>query len=299
MATSPLAKALARTNRTLHRAEDAVLALLLGATIVLASLQILLRGIFGTGIGWVDPLVRVLVLWLGLLGALAILGLLLQPPGTEEVCQRAGLTPLGEFLIEQMMQRGMILELDHMPRRSYKRAFEMLEEHDYPAAGTHGSNNFGKLYALGGVSKSGFRRCRADGVSASVDDGYQARIDLIEANAGYPAEGFGFDLNGFAGGPGPRFGPENVCGDVLQLDPVTYPFQSYAGDITFPQPRLGSRDADFNTEGMAHIGLLPELIEDIRGDGVSDEELAPLFHSAEGYVRMWEKSERRALDLRR
>jgi microsomal dipeptidase-like Zn-dependent dipeptidase len=230
---------------------------------------------------------------------LPFLGLLLQPPGTEEVCQRAGLTPLGEFLIEQMMQRGMILELDHMPRRSYKRAFEMLEEHDYPAAGTHGSNNFGKLYALGGVSKSGFRRCRADGVSASVDDGYQARIDLIEANAGYPAEGFGFDLNGFAGGPGPRFGPENVCGDVPQLDPVTYPFQSYAGDITFTQPRLGSRDADFNTEGMAHIGLLPELIEDIRGDGVSDEELAPLFHSAEGYVRMWEKSERRALDLRR
>jgi len=71
VATSPFAKALARANRTLHRAEDAVLALLLGATIFLASLQILLRGVFGTGIGWIDPLVRVLVLWLGLLGALA------------------------------------------------------------------------------------------------------------------------------------------------------------------------------------------------------------------------------------
>jgi hypothetical protein len=33
------------------------------------------------------------------------------------------------------------------------------------------------------------------------------RIDIIEANGGYPAEGFGFDLNGFAGAPGPRFGP--------------------------------------------------------------------------------------------
>jgi microsomal dipeptidase-like Zn-dependent dipeptidase len=229
---------------------------------------------------------------------LPFLSLLLQPPGTEEVCQRAGLTPLGEFLIEQVMARGMILELDHMPRRSYRRAFEMLEQNDYPAAGTHGLNNFGKLYALGGVSKSGFGRCRAEGVSATVDDGFQARLDLIEENGGYRAEGFGFDLNGFAGGPGPRFGPENVCGDVPQEDPVGYPFLSYAGDITFSQPRLGNRDVDFNTEGMAHIGLLPELIEDIRRDGVTDDELAPLFRSAEGYIRMWEKAERRGKALR-
>jgi TRAP-type C4-dicarboxylate transport system permease small subunit len=48
-----------------------VLALLLGAMIVLAPLQIALRGVLGTGIAWVDPLLRVLVLWVGLLGALA------------------------------------------------------------------------------------------------------------------------------------------------------------------------------------------------------------------------------------
>ena len=71
MGTSRAAKTLAHAHRTLHRAEDAVLALLLGATIFLASLQILLRSVFDTGIGWIDPLVRVFVLWLGLLGALA------------------------------------------------------------------------------------------------------------------------------------------------------------------------------------------------------------------------------------
>ena len=32
-------------------------------------------------------------------------------------------------------------------------------------------------------------------------------------------------------------------------------------------------------------------------DGVSDEALEPLFRSAEGYIRMWEKAERRAVDL--
>jgi TRAP-type C4-dicarboxylate transport system permease small subunit len=60
-----------RAVHALHRAEDAVLAILLGAMILLAPLQIALRGLLGSGIAWVDPLLRVLVLWLGLLGAVA------------------------------------------------------------------------------------------------------------------------------------------------------------------------------------------------------------------------------------
>ncbi len=217
---------------------------------------------------------------------------LLAGPTDEEVCQATGLTDLGEFLIREMMRRGMIIEVDHLPRRSYQRAFEMLEEADYPAAGTHGLNNRGKIYELGGVSKSGFGRCRNPNQAATVDDGYQSRIQQIRDAGGFPAEGFGFDLNGFAGGPRPRFGPDGCSSP--QSDPVTYPFTSYAGDVTFHPPALGNRIADFNTEGMAHIGLFPELIEDIRGDGVTDEELEPLFKSAEGYIRMWEKAEKRA-----
>ncbi len=52
-----------------HRAEDALLAILLTAMIILASTQILLRNLFDFGFVWIDPLLRVLVLWLGLLGA--------------------------------------------------------------------------------------------------------------------------------------------------------------------------------------------------------------------------------------
>ena len=55
----------------LHRLEDALLALLLGSMILLASLQILLRWVFDAGIPWTDPLLRVLVLWVAMLGALA------------------------------------------------------------------------------------------------------------------------------------------------------------------------------------------------------------------------------------
>ncbi len=69
MTSSPLPRAAEPARGALHRLEEAVLALLLGAMIVLASLQILLRGALGSGLAWADPLLRVLVLWVGLLGA--------------------------------------------------------------------------------------------------------------------------------------------------------------------------------------------------------------------------------------
>ena len=219
-----------------------------------------------------------------------------QGPLEGDWCQNHGVTDLGEFLIQELMKRGMIIEIDHLPRRGYVRAFEMLRDSDYPAAGTHGNNNDGALYELGGISKFNFGRCNdPDDPSARIR-GLQDRIGLIEAAGGYPAEGFGFDLNGFAGAPGPRFGEDSVCAQE-QADPVTYPFTSYSGEVTFTEPRVGERVIDFNTEGMAHIGLVPELIEDVRRSGVTDEQLEPLFRSAEGYLRMWEKAERRGQAL--
>jgi microsomal dipeptidase-like Zn-dependent dipeptidase len=210
-----------------------------------------------------------------------------------EYCQNHGLTDLGEFLIIEMMKRGIVLEVDHFPRKSYQQAYDLMQEYDYPAAGTHGRNKNGELYSLGGISKTGFGRCRNASTTATMDDGFQNRIQLIEDMGGYPAEGFGFDLNGFAGAPGPRFGDRAGCSDPQEDDGITYPFTSYAGDITLEQPSVANRPLDFNTEGMVHLGLVAEYIEDVRRDGVSDEELEPLFRSAEGYIRMWEKSESR------
>ena len=57
--------------RVVHRVEDGLIALLLGTMVVLAGGQILLRNVVTGGAGWVDPLLRVLVLWVGLLGAVA------------------------------------------------------------------------------------------------------------------------------------------------------------------------------------------------------------------------------------
>ncbi|WP_419812546.1 TRAP transporter small permease [Bacterioplanoides sp.] len=53
-----------------HKAEDALLILLLLSMIILAGVDIIARSAFGGGIVWIPPLLRVMVLWLGLLGAL-------------------------------------------------------------------------------------------------------------------------------------------------------------------------------------------------------------------------------------
>ena len=60
-----------RTIRALHLAEDALLVVLLTTLIGLSATQILLRNLFESGLPWADPLMRQLVLWLALAGALA------------------------------------------------------------------------------------------------------------------------------------------------------------------------------------------------------------------------------------
>ena len=49
--------------------EEKLLCLLLAAMIILACLQIFLRTAYSGGLLWIDPLLRYLVLWCGLLGA--------------------------------------------------------------------------------------------------------------------------------------------------------------------------------------------------------------------------------------
>ena len=214
-----------------------------------------------------------------------------------EYCQNAGLTSLGEFLIKEMMKRGMVIEVDHFSRQSYKRAYEILGENDYPAVGTHGRDYNGRLYELGGVSTSSFGRCRDPEKTSTMDDRFQSRLDLMREKGAYPGLGFGFDLNGFAGAPRARFGERANCSAPQTDKGVTYPFTSYAGDVVFQQPMVGTRTIDFNTEGMAHLGLVAEYIEDTRLDGVLDEDIEALFRSAEGYIRVWERSVKRSLDI--
>lgn len=227
---------------------------------------------------------------------LPLLSEIRAPALKGEYCQKTGLTDLGKTLFEQLMKRGMLIDIAHLPQRALSEAYTILEKNKYPATKTHGDSNGGRIYALGGMVGTRLGRCSDPNKPGSMGQRLADAVALAKKNGTYPSEALSFDLNGFAGGPRPRFG-ENARCNTKQENPITYPFKSYDGEVTFTQPNLGERKVDFNKEGMIHIGLLPEIIEDARRDGVTDKQLEPLFRSAEAYIRMWEKAEARAKEL--
>lgn len=54
---------------TINKLEDWFLIIALAIMVVLAVAQIFFRNIFGEGVVWIDPLLRVLVLWVAITGA--------------------------------------------------------------------------------------------------------------------------------------------------------------------------------------------------------------------------------------
>jgi microsomal dipeptidase-like Zn-dependent dipeptidase len=60
----------------------------------------------------------------------------------------------------------------------------------------------------------------------------------------------------------------------------------------------GERDFDLNLDGVAHYGMLPDLWQDLKNVGLTDEDLQPLFRSAEAYIQVWERCEQRAEQIR-
>ena len=107
------------------------------------------------------------------------------------------------------------------------------------------------------------------------------------------------DINGLAGLPTPRFGPY-ACGGERheeQHGRVNYPVQLYKllGTVPFgepmPQSQAGYRMFDINVDGFAHVGMFPDFVAELETIGLQDE-LEPLFNSAEAYIQLWEAAER-------
>jgi hypothetical protein len=91
---------------------------------------------------------------------------------------------------------------------------------------------------------------------------------------------YGADTNGFGSQGGPR-GAEVA-------NPVTYPFTGFGG-VTVGQQHSGSRVYDINTDGVAHYGLYPDWIEDLRRIA-GDEIVEDMARGPEAYLQMWERA---------
>lgn len=208
--------------------------------------------------------------------------------GTDHLCNKRGLTDLGFFLIEELTRRGMMIEVDHISRKSAKQILELTEKLNYPVVNSHG--NWTGTEALrdrianqGGVTAS-FGSVRGNWVDLLTRDGNRPRDSesMVGPFGGAP---FASDVNGIAllaNNPG-----------TMEQESALYPFTSVDGQVQFDKQVTGDHAFSlYEGRGVSHYGLYPDQIADMvlnsdRPSEKIEDAVNQLFTSAEAYLRMW------------
>ena len=225
------------------------------------------------------------------------------PPGVTTpvypdgpLCNVRGLTPLGEHMIRGMMDRGMIVDIDHMGVKTADATLDILEEAGYSGVvSSHSWSDpllYKRIYALGGFVAlyagqldpqerepgQDPKEERNEGFIASWREAREQRSDDY-----YFGFGYGADTNGF----GPQAAPRKDADE----NPLAYPYTTFDGGTVMDRQRTGERVFDLNTDGVAQYGLIPDWIADMRnaagadGDQIIDD----MSRGAEAYLQMWER----------
>lgn len=217
-----------------------------------------------------------------------------------------GLTTEGRALIQAMMSRGMLIDLAHMSERSVQDTFSLAVANSYyPLYVSHGhfrevmnpeladdekttpawvaryirqtggifglrtAHDEARTYTRSGVANN------CHGSSRSFAQAYEFGRQGLKVPLA-----FGADLNGFIQQTRPRFGPHGACSATFQAEADAHARQQVVGG----PGRLGT---PFDELGLAHVGLLPDLLRDLRQLGANT---AALEGSAEAFLRMWERA---------
>jgi hypothetical protein len=199
--------------------------------------------------------------------------------GPPPHCNQLGLSDLGEHVVRRMMDKGMIVDPDHLSVVARNRLLDVVESRRYPGIISSHSwstpDSFPRIYALGGVITP------YAGASTTFVEQWR-KVKPMHRGQVYFGFGYGADMNGFGKqGPPRPDAPSN---------PVGYPFKSFDGRVTLDRQRSGERVYDINADGVAHYGLYPDWIEDLRK--IAGEEIVgDMARGAEAYLQMWERAE--------
>jgi hypothetical protein len=200
----------------------------------------------------------------------------LYPPAPH--CNQRGLTDLGAYLINRMIQQHFIVELDHMDAKTADATLSILEAHNY--SGVISAHSWDspeenpRIYNLGG-----FVTPIAGASPQSFISQWQASRQIRNKRF-YNGTGFGYgaDMNGLAEQSQPTSG-----------SPIAYPFKSYDGRVTFTRETWGQRVFDLNKDGVANYGMYPDWLQELQvlaGRPI----LTDMFRGAEAYLEMWERT---------
>ncbi|HSO98379.1 MAG TPA: Coagulation factor 5/8 type domain-containing protein [Solirubrobacteraceae bacterium] len=190
-------------------------------------------------------------------------------------CNVHGLTSLGAYLINKMIQQHYIIQTDHMSSKTAAATAAIATAHHYS----------GIVSAHCCSSPQLFQRIYRDGgfVSEPVNP-LQAFINIERADKAQSSSkyhfgfGWGSDMNGLGSQPGPS-----------SAYPVTYPFRAYAGHVTFGREVWGQRTFDLDTDGLANYGLYADWLHGLQLAG-GTAMMHDMFQGAESYLQTWERA---------
>lgn len=235
-----------------------------------------------------------------------------DPPdcGNEGHRNSLGLTDMGKRAVDEMMARGMLIDVDHMSEFAVEDTLTKAEAvpGGYPLVSGHNSirsmskdpneNNrtiqqlerIGKLGGMFGLGSDGVKaadyldayiKASKVGTGVSLTGGIQGRMQGL----GGGRVAFGTDLNGLVKGPMPPVSV-NIYKPIppqLKACPDIY-------DAAFIQSKTGDRQWNYCTEGVAHYGMLPDFLKHLFGLPQGDFIRTNIMQNAEMFAEMWEKA---------
>jgi microsomal dipeptidase-like Zn-dependent dipeptidase len=203
-------------------------------------------------------------------------------PGSGPRCNTRGLTELGAYLIRRMIAKHMLIEADHMSEKARDTALAIAEANHYPLISSHNgtggawsASQLRALYGIGGM-------VAVTPATATVLADKILTLAQYKRPRHYFGVGLGTDTGGLGGQPGPR--------TDASRHPLLYPFRSYDGKVEFVRERTGEFTYDLNIGGVAHYGLIADLVADLQ-HGIGNASALPLlFRSAEAYLETWARA---------
>ncbi|MDI6100541.1 hypothetical protein QLQ12_18180 [Actinoplanes sp. NEAU-A12] len=214
-------------------------------------------------------------------------GAILPVYPSGKICNTRGLTELGSYLVKKMIERGMIIHIDHMGVKTATAVLDLAEQAGYPGvASVHTWADpalINRTLGLGGFLASYAFAAHDDGQhTPTFLDEWRTHRALPNGSkiTGY---GVGTDVNGL----GPQAAPRLNAGS----SPLTYPFTATNG-TTVAKQVYGTRTFDLNTDGVAQYGLYADWVTDLINQAGADGPALrkQLLSGAEAYTVMWERA---------
>jgi len=233
-------------------------------------------------------------------------------------CNSEGLTSYGEFFIDALTSRGMLIDVDHVSYRAREQILTMAEARHYPLVSSHTGFveiNNGEKANESNPTFEQFRRIINGGgmVAPILHQGTAAEVNQVDKAPRVPPTSVNCDESFFQYAQALQYAVNNRAGlygialgsdfDGFAEWPRSCP--SYAvkypvvmNGHTFPKSvvNLGgsppvSYTYDISGDGFAHIGMYPDFFAQLSRIGVPAEAITALMHSAEGYIRLWERAD--------